>query len=119
MQIPVLGWGLKLGEFVPVDRDGRIESAQESVAHARAVLAKGMHITTFVEGTRSRDGRMLPFKKGPVLSREGDWRAVHSGFDLGNGDHDGERAACGSVPARRTSLFTRRSIRPITRRAKS
>lgn len=65
MRIPVLGYGFKLGEFVPVERDGRVESAQESVAIARHVLAKGIHITTFVEGTRSRDGRMLPFKKGP------------------------------------------------------
>jgi len=64
-KIPVLGYGLKLGEFVPVDRDGRVESAVESVAEARRVLEKGLHITTFVEGTRSRDGRLLPFKKGP------------------------------------------------------
>jgi 1-acyl-sn-glycerol-3-phosphate acyltransferase len=65
MKIPVLGYGMKLGDFVPVDRDGRVESAIESVAVARRVLEKGFHITTFVDGTRSRDGRMLPFKKGP------------------------------------------------------
>jgi len=65
MRIPVLGYGFRLGEFVPVDRDGRVESAQESVAAARQVMEKGLHITTFVEGTRSPDGRMLPFKKGP------------------------------------------------------
>lgn len=63
--IPVFGYALKLGEFVPVDRDRRVESAQEGVAAARRVLEKGLHITTFVEGTRSPDGRMLPFKKGP------------------------------------------------------
>lgn len=65
MRIPVLGYGFKLGDFIPVDRDGRVESAQESTAAARRVLEKGLHITIFVEGTRSRDGRMLPFKKGP------------------------------------------------------
>jgi 1-acyl-sn-glycerol-3-phosphate acyltransferase len=67
MKIPVLGYGLKLGEFVPVDRDGRVDSAIESVRTARQVLQKGLHITTFVEGTRSRDGRLLPFKKGPFF----------------------------------------------------
>jgi 1-acyl-sn-glycerol-3-phosphate acyltransferase len=65
MKIPVLGYGMKLGDFVPVDRDGRVESAVESVAAARQVLERGLHITTFVEGTRSPDGRLLPFKKGP------------------------------------------------------
>jgi 1-acyl-sn-glycerol-3-phosphate acyltransferase len=63
--IPVFGYGLQLGDFVPVDRDGRVESAQEGVAAARRVLEHGIHITTFVEGTRSPDGRLLPFKKGP------------------------------------------------------
>lgn len=65
MKIPILGYGMKLGEFVPVDRDGRVESAIESVQAAKQVLQRGLHITTFVEGTRSRDARMLPFKKGP------------------------------------------------------
>ena len=39
--------------------------ARESVAAAGRLPAKGIHFTTFVEGTRSPDGRMLPFKKGP------------------------------------------------------
>lgn len=64
-KIPVFGYGLKLGDFIPVDRDGRVESAVESVSAARRALEKGLHITTFVEGTRSPDGRLLPFKKGP------------------------------------------------------
>src|SRR5580658_5079335 len=65
MRIPVLGYGFKLGGFIPVDRTGSAAHAQESVAAARRVLESGIHITTFVEGTRSRDGRMLAFKKGP------------------------------------------------------
>jgi 1-acyl-sn-glycerol-3-phosphate acyltransferase len=65
MRIPALGYGMKLGEFIPVDRSGSAAGAKESVAAARRVLDKGIHITTFVEGTRSKDGRLLPFKKGP------------------------------------------------------
>src|ERR1039457_5245027 len=65
MRIPALGYGMKLGEFIPVDRTGSAAGAKKSVAAARRVLDKGIHITTFVEGTRSKDGRLLPFKKGP------------------------------------------------------
>jgi 1-acyl-sn-glycerol-3-phosphate acyltransferase len=59
--IPVFGYCMKLGEFIPVDRTGNAASAQESVAAAKRILAKGLHITTFVEGSRSKTGRMLPF----------------------------------------------------------
>jgi 1-acyl-sn-glycerol-3-phosphate acyltransferase len=65
MKIPVIGYAMKLGDFVPVDRDGRVESARESVESAIRVLASGLHILSFVEGTRSRNGRLQPFKKGP------------------------------------------------------
>jgi 1-acyl-sn-glycerol-3-phosphate acyltransferase len=64
MKIPVLGYAFKLAGFIPVDRDGTVEGAQLAVAYAQRVLANGLHITTFVEGMRSPDGRMLPFKKG-------------------------------------------------------
>ncbi len=65
MNIPVLGYAMTLGDFIPVERDGRADSAIESIRVARRVLQKGLHITTFVEGTRSSDGRLLPFKQGP------------------------------------------------------
>src|SRR3984885_5609510 len=65
LKIPLVGFGMRLAGFVPVDRDGRLESARESVQAANKVLASGVYISTFPEGTRSRDGRLLPFKKGP------------------------------------------------------
>jgi 1-acyl-sn-glycerol-3-phosphate acyltransferase len=67
MNLPILGTGFRQGEFIAVDRSGNPSDAQRSVADAQRVLAKGIHITTFVEGTRSPDGRMLPFKKGPFF----------------------------------------------------
>ncbi len=67
MQLPILGTGFRQGEFIAVDRTGSRADAQRSVAAAEQVLAKGVHITIFVEGTRSPDGRMLPFKKGPFF----------------------------------------------------
>ena len=71
MKIPVLGYAMGLAKFIPVDRDRRVESAMESVAAARSVLAAGIHVLSFVEGTRSRDGRLQAFKKGPFyLSME-------------------------------------------------
>ncbi len=67
MKLPIIGIGFRQGEFIAVDRTGNPADAQRSVAEAQRVLAKGVHITTFVEGTRSPDGRMLPFKKGPFF----------------------------------------------------
>ena len=65
MKIPILGYGMRLGGFIPVDRDGSVERAMESADAAALTLASGVHILNFVEGTRSRDGRLQPFKKGP------------------------------------------------------
>ncbi|HEX5235223.1 MAG TPA: lysophospholipid acyltransferase family protein [Silvibacterium sp.] len=65
LKIPILGYGMKLAGFIPVDRDGSVEGAKQSVAAALNALRSGVHVTSFVEGTRSPDGQLLPFKKGP------------------------------------------------------
>lgn len=63
-RIPLLGHAMLLAQFVPVDRRNR-EAAIASVQQAVEVLKSGVNITVFPEGTRSFDGKLLPFKKGP------------------------------------------------------
>jgi 1-acyl-sn-glycerol-3-phosphate acyltransferase len=63
-RIPILGPALDLAEIVPVERENR-ESAIQSIRRAGQVMQHGINMTLFPEGTRSRDGRLLPFKKGP------------------------------------------------------
>ena len=63
-RLPILGTGMKMAALVPVDRSNR-ESAIESVNAATQVLRQGLHMVIYPEGTRSTDGRLLPFKKGP------------------------------------------------------
>ena len=41
MKIPVLGFGFKLGEFIPVDRDGRVEARRRASPPRATVLDKG------------------------------------------------------------------------------
>ena len=64
MKIPLLGVAMRMGKYVPVSRGHSREEAQKSVAAAADALQSGLHITVFPEGTRSPDGRLLPFKKG-------------------------------------------------------
>lgn len=63
-KIPILGRAFTIGEFVPVDRRNR-ESAIESIRRAGDVMRHGISMMVYPEGTRSPDGRLLPFKKGP------------------------------------------------------
>jgi 1-acyl-sn-glycerol-3-phosphate acyltransferase len=64
MRVPIFGRVLKMAEMVPVDRSNR-DAAIESVHAATEVLRRGLNMVIFPEGTRSTDGRLLPFKKGP------------------------------------------------------
>jgi 1-acyl-sn-glycerol-3-phosphate acyltransferase len=67
MSIPILGYAMRMGKFIPVERGGRRDAAQASVAAASEALRSGLNILVFPEGTRSKDGRLSTFKKGPFF----------------------------------------------------
>jgi 1-acyl-sn-glycerol-3-phosphate acyltransferase len=61
---PILGRAMRMGSMVPVDRGNR-DAGIESVRAAKQVVQQGLNMTIYVEGKRSFDGKLLPFKKGP------------------------------------------------------
>ena len=63
-KVPILGRAMRMGSLVPVDRGNR-DAGIEAVREAKAVIEKGMNMLIYVEGKRSFDGKLLPFKKGP------------------------------------------------------
>ena len=65
--IPILGRAMKMALFVPVARGHSREAAKAGVAAAAKALAAGVHIIVYPEGTRSPDGRLQEFKKGPFF----------------------------------------------------
>ena len=64
-KIPILGRAMLMAKFVPVERGSKRETAQASVIAAAHALNSGLNILVYPEGTRSRDGRLSSFKKGP------------------------------------------------------
>jgi 1-acyl-sn-glycerol-3-phosphate acyltransferase len=63
LKIPVFGWGMYSIGMVFVDRSNP-ERARASMAKAAVAIKKGKSILAFPEGTRSKDGKLQPFKKG-------------------------------------------------------
>src|SRR6202049_2677175 len=63
-KVPILGRAMRMGSLVPVDRGNR-DAGIEAVRAAKAVVEQGLNMTIYVEGKRSFDGKLLPFKKGP------------------------------------------------------
>jgi 1-acyl-sn-glycerol-3-phosphate acyltransferase len=62
-RIPWVGWCFRMSGDIPLER-GDASSAVSVLGRARRYLDRGMSVMLFPEGTRSRDGRMLPFKSG-------------------------------------------------------
>jgi 1-acyl-sn-glycerol-3-phosphate acyltransferase len=65
-RIPIVSQAFRLAHFVPVDRSDR-EAAIASVDKAIEYLQQGVSFLIYPEGTRSADGRLLPFKKGSFV----------------------------------------------------
>lgn len=70
MKIPLMGQAMRMAKFVPVERGHRRDAAKASVEAAADALRSGLHILVFPEGTRSKDGRLSAFKKGPFFLAE-------------------------------------------------
>ena len=66
MRIPILATGMRLANFVAVDRADR-KAAAASLERCLCLLRDGLSFVIFAEGTRSPDGRLLPFKRGALL----------------------------------------------------
>ncbi|HEV8629817.1 MAG TPA: lysophospholipid acyltransferase family protein [Thermoanaerobaculia bacterium] len=64
-RIPIFGWGLRVGGFIPVARGS--QSARDSFRAGSEKLQRGQSVLLFPEETRSEDGRLLPFKRGGFL----------------------------------------------------
>jgi 1-acyl-sn-glycerol-3-phosphate acyltransferase len=65
-KLPVLVWAFDVAGFVPIERANR-EQSLPAVDRAAQSLAAGNSFFIFPEGTRSRTGELLPFKKGGFL----------------------------------------------------
>lgn len=65
-RIPILGSAMRMAKLIPVDRDNR-EAAARAVEMAVKYLKEGLSFAVYPEGTRSHDGRLLPFKKGTFV----------------------------------------------------
>jgi 1-acyl-sn-glycerol-3-phosphate acyltransferase len=61
--IPLFGWAMAAGRFIFIDRQNAA-SARRSMAEAARRIGSGQSVVIFPEGTRTRDGRLGPFKKG-------------------------------------------------------
>jgi 1-acyl-sn-glycerol-3-phosphate acyltransferase len=68
-KVPILGQIMLIGSLVPVDRGNR-DAGVTAVRDAVKAIGQGLNMTIYVEGKRSFDGKLLPFKKGPFYLAE-------------------------------------------------
>lgn len=64
LNIPVIGWYMKLSGSIPIDRAGRTRALTDMLRAARVAAAQGRPILIFPEGTRVAVGENRPYKPG-------------------------------------------------------
>ncbi len=64
--VPIWGPALQVSEFISIDRKDRYKAVQ-SLKEAARIMQSGINVWMAPEGTRSRDGKLLPFKKGGFM----------------------------------------------------
>ena len=66
LMVPFFGSAMKQAGHIPIDRQNR-RAAFDAYAEAVRLIQRGTRAVIFGEGTRSRDGTLLPLKKGPFV----------------------------------------------------
>jgi 1-acyl-sn-glycerol-3-phosphate acyltransferase len=74
--VPAYGWMMRRFGNVPVPNDNSPAGFKKMLKQAKAALDDGVSLIVFAEGTRTRDGRVGPFKKGGFIL------AQYSGYPL-------------------------------------
>ncbi len=65
-KLPILGRGFDVVGFVPIERENR-ERATQAIEKGVETVRQGASLLMFPEGTRSRTGELLPFKRGAFV----------------------------------------------------
>lgn len=73
--VPLWGWSLAVGPYIAIDRFSA-KDAMKSLDKAAEKIRRGASVLLFAEGTRTRTGQLLPFKRGAFSL------AVRSGIPL-------------------------------------
>jgi 1-acyl-sn-glycerol-3-phosphate acyltransferase len=71
LKIPFFGWGLGATGAIAIDRSDA-KQAKRDLVNAANKIGNGWSVLIYPEGTRTRDGSLLPFKRGGFLM------AIHS-----------------------------------------
>lgn len=70
--IPIFGRAWRVCGHVSIDRRDHVSAIESLTEVGRKIRDQGLHMVLFAEGTRSVEGNLQPFKKGPfVLAIQG------------------------------------------------